>query len=301
MENRDDAPRERDAAPKPGAPRRKGVSPKPGGPQRKDISPKPGAPRPVMLVHGFGQTPTTWDDAAALLEADGAFACARFDVGACCGQPLGEVCRALDGQLRALAAQSGQPVGLVGYSMGGRIALDTIVRAQRARQPLPLAGLVLESAGLGPASAEEREALAARNGAWAAQARAEGARAFMERWAQLPLFASQRALPPARRALLAAERQAATAASLAWQQEALGAHRQASRTEGVEALAALAATGVPTSYLAGALDQKYVAVARGLGEDAGSAIEVIIVPNSGHNVHFEQPEPFAAAVRGLLG
>lgn len=258
-------------------------------------------PRPVLLVHGFGQGPASWDEAAGLLEADGAFCCERFDVRAWCGQPLGAVCDGLVGHARDLAARAGAPVILVGYSMGGRIALQAVVRACEAGQALPLGALVLESAGLGPASDEERASLERRNRAWAAEARADGAEAFMERWAQLPLFASQRALPSERQAMLAAARRQNEAECLAWQHEALGAHNQASRPQALEALRGLAAGGVTVGYLAGALDRKYAQAAQGLAADLGEAVTVIGVPNSGHNIHFEQPEAFVRALRALLG
>lgn len=57
---------------------------------------------------------------------------------------LDAVCDRVAAIVRLVAQVDAAPV-LVGYSMGGRIAAETVVRYPN----LPLAGLVLESAGSG--------------------------------------------------------------------------------------------------------------------------------------------------------
>lgn len=73
--------------------------------------------------------------------------------------------------VRLVAQADGAPV-LVGYSMGGRIAAETVVRHPN----LPLAGLVLESAGLGPSDEAARATLAERDATWARAASRRGGR-----------------------------------------------------------------------------------------------------------------------------
>ena len=80
---------------------------------------------------------------------------------------------------------------------------------------VPFSALVLESAGLGPADDAAREALRERNFAWAARVRDEGVSAFMDWWAGLPLFESQRNLDDDQRERLRAGRLANDAESLA--------------------------------------------------------------------------------------
>ena len=145
---------------------------------------------------------------------------------------------------------------LVGYSMGGRIALETVVRACAARRALPLAGLALESAGLGPAAAAEREALRLRNEGWARRVRAEGVEAFMDWWEALPLFASQRGLPDDVRARLRAQRLRNSADALSLELAGWGQQFQEVRA-------------------------------------AAPAAEVRVFPGTGHNIHLEDPEAFA--------
>ena len=187
---------------------------------------------PCILLHGFAQTPASWDAVAQRLQAAGHRTYAP-DLYECKGDlklpsieevlegteagedgedgegvegdanaknvsgavrdpltSLDAACDRVAAIVRLVAQVDAAPV-LVGYSMGGRIVAETVVRYPN----LPLAGLVLESAGLGPADEAARAALAERNGAWAQRLRDEGVAAFMDWWETLPLFASQRGPP----------------------------------------------------------------------------------------------------------
>lgn len=206
---------------------------------------------------------------------------------------LGAVCDRVAAIVRLVAAAEGAPV-LVGYSMGGRIAAETMVR----HPGLPLAGLVLESAGLGPADDAARAALARRNGEWAARLREGGVAAFMDWWETLPLFATQRELPPATRAAIRADREAHGAETLARSLEAWGAHHQAAESETVAALAQMRVAGRPVLYLAGSRDEKYAALAARV---RAAGLPARLVEGAGHNVHLEKPEVFSRAVAQLAG
>ncbi|MCI9261561.1 alpha/beta fold hydrolase [uncultured Adlercreutzia sp.] len=257
-----------------------------------------------ILLHGFAQTPASWDGVASALQAAGhrTFVPDLFawlgeegcDAASpvCAGQegaaPLSAACDRLAQVVRQVAEVEGAPV-VVGYSMGGRLAAETLVR----HPDLPLTGLVLESAGLGPADEDARAAMAQRNEAWAARLRAEGIEAFMNWWETMPLFASQRALPAPVRAAVRAQRTAHNAEVLAQGFEAWGAQHQALEGETLAALRALQERGVPVRYLAGSLDAKYTAVAERV-RAAGLAAQV--VPEAGHNIHLERPQEFLAAL-----
>lgn len=270
-----------------------------------------------ILLHGFAQTPASWDEVAAALQAAGhrTFApdlygwlgewttppgmCPKMDhpsgeVSHAAGVPeqgavpLAAACDRLAQVVRQVAAAEGAPV-LAGYSMGGRLAAETLVR----HPDLPLAGVVLESAGLGPADEDARAAMAQRNAAWAARLRAEGVEAFMDWWETLPLFASQQALPDAARAAVRAQRTAHSAEVLAQSFEAWGAQHQASEGETLAALRAQRDRGVPVCYLAGSLDVKYAAVAERV---RAAGLSTKVVPAVGHNIHLEHPQAFVAAL-----
>ena len=206
---------------------------------------------------------------------------------------MGAVCDRVAAIVRLVAAAEGAPV-LVGYSMGGRIAAETMVR----HPGLPLAGLVLESAGLGPADDAARAALARRNGEWAARLREGGVAAFMDWWETLPLFATQRELPPATRAAIRADREAHDAETLARSLEAWGAHHQAAESETAAALAQMRVAGRPVLYLVGSRDERYAALAVRV---RAAGLPARLVEGAGHNVHLEKPEVFSRAVAQLAG
>ena len=110
-----------------------------------------------VLLHGFAQTPATWKPVADKLRASGY----SVEVPDLYSQ-LPE-CGTLDGlcdwvaRLVASCAQNASVV-LAGYSMGGRVVAQTLVR----HPDLPVAAVVLESAGLGPQDDAGRAALADR-------------------------------------------------------------------------------------------------------------------------------------------
>ena len=349
---------------------------------------------PIVLVHGFAQQASTWDDTAHLLADAGAecfgFELAGHGAGACFagGDPakrsdffdLRFQARALLAFCRAVARDAGVAPVLVGYSMGGRVALQAAclaaddlrdgelgraalgssaafasrnracrldavagdlwggdqfgrisLRSSAAFAPcdrtgrldvagvgqrdtaatsvgeavqmsavVPFSALVLESAGLGPVDDAAREALRERNFAWAARVRDEGVSAFMDWWAGLPLFESQRNLDDDQRERLRAGRLANDTESLALSFERAGAHAMPSQGESIRALCELAAKGIPVSYLAGELDAKYCKVASTLQSESQGAISCCVVPAAGHSIHLERPEAFGAILEEVV-
>lgn len=317
---------------------------------------------PIVLVHGFAQQASTWDKVALSLSRAGVecFAfelaghgkSARSTVGDVPGREafdLGFQAQALLVFCEAVAHVAGRLPVLVGYSMGGRVALQAArlvaddlrdggqidriaLRSSAAFAPCgrsgrldvagggqrdtaatsaddaaqvpearaPFAALVLESAGLGPADAASRGALRERNFAWAARVRGEGVSAFMDWWAGLPLFESQRNLDDDQRERLRAGRLANDTESLALSFERAGAHAMPSRCESIRALCELAAKGIPVSYLAGELDAKYCKVASTLQAESQGAVSCRVAPAAGHNIHLEQPEMFASILKEVV-
>lgn len=292
---------------------------------------------PIVLVHGFAQQASTWDDMARLLADAGArcfgFELAGHGAGACSagGDPAErpdffDLCfqaRALLAFCRVVARDAGVAPVLVGYSMGGRVALQAAClvagdlrdgefgRAAlgssaafaprgRDRRLDAIAALILESAGLGPVDDAAREALRERNLAWAARVRGDGVSAFMDWWAGLPLFESQQHLLADQRERLRSGRLANDAELLALSFERAGAHVMPPKQETVRALCELSRRGIPVSYLAGELDAKYCKVLAGLRTESQGAISCRIVPAAGHNIHLEQPEAFGAILEEVV-
>jgi len=251
-----------------------------------------GAGRPLLLLHGFTGSADEW---APLLPA----LAARRDViavdlighgrSSAPADPDRYAMERCVADLLALLDQLGiGEAELLGYSMGGRVALQLAAAA-----PGRVRALLLESASPGIADPAERAARAASDDALADQIEARGLAWFADHWAAIPLFASQARLPEAERAALRERRLRASTQGLANSLRGMGAGRQSPLWERLPGL------GMPALLVSGALDAKYVAIgtaAAGLLPNARHTV----VPGAGHTVHMEQPEAFAEVVVGFL-
>ena len=256
---------------------------------------------PLILLHEFAQSTASWNATASELAATGRPVYALDLVGhGGSERPANPRAYALDAQgeallafARVIADAEGVRPAVLGYSMGGRVTLAALHSDPRA-----FSAVILEAAGFGSATQAEREAAAKRDAACATRLRADGLEAFMDFWEQLPLFASQRDLPPDVRERLRAGRMANDAEALARTFEQAGQHVMPSRAETLETLAVLRAGGTPLLYLAGERDEKYRVLAAQAAE-AGAVMRV--VPGAGHNAHLEAPAAFVQEVSLFLG
>jgi 2-succinyl-6-hydroxy-2,4-cyclohexadiene-1-carboxylate synthase len=247
---------------------------------------------PLVLLHGFTGSTDTWDflreplgashDVIAVdLPGHGRSAAphhmARYGLG-----------RFADDLVRVLDALAVDRVALLGYSMGGRAALRFALR-----HPDRLTALVLESTSPGIADPAQRDERVASDAALAESIEREGVRAFVERWEQLPMWESQRALPEATRTVLRAQRMANRPHGLANSLRGAGA--------GVDepVLDRLGTIVAPALLVVGALDAPYLALGR-LMERAINHAQLCVVPGAGHAVHLEQPDAFVRAVATFL-
>lgn len=245
----------------------------------------------VFFLHGFTGSSATWTPHLAALKAftticldflghgrsDAPAEMQRYGMEACVADVL------------ALRDGLGiQRCAMVGYSMGGRVAMRAALQA-----PERLWALVLESASPGIAEPADRRARMIQDTKLAERIRNNGVAAFVDDWQTLPLFASQSSLSAATRQALRAQRLQHTADGLANSLQGLGAGMQE------PVLQRLRDLRLPVLLLAGALDDKYC----GLADDMATMLpcsRVRIVPDSGHAVHLEQPAAFDDAVRDFL-
>lgn len=193
---------------------------------------------------------------------------------------------AVEAQISALAR--GEPVDLVGYSMGGRMAL-----AYAVGNPDQVRRLVLESASPGLETEEARAARRAADEDLARFLETEGVEAFVERWETLELFESQRSLPAPVRASHRARRLLNHPRSLAACLRGLGTGALPSYW------GSLAGLRVPVLVLVGALDRKFAALGARMA-DALPDARVVEVAGAGHAVHLERPDAWLGAVTGFL-
>lgn len=248
-------------------------------------------PHPVVLVHGFTGSAGSWgEDLVRALAAGGRrVACMHLpghhpDPG-CALAPA----RFLDEALERIARTGGEePFHLLGYSMGGRIALHFALR-----HPGRLVSLTLESASPGLEDPAARAARRAEDEALAEALEREGLEAFVRSWERRPLFRGAVPVPEATRARMALVRRSHRAEGLAAALRGLG-------TGVLPSLwALLPGIRVPTLLLAGALDEKFVALA-GRMADALPDRTVRIADGAAHTVHVDCPDLWLEAVLGHL-
>jgi 2-succinyl-6-hydroxy-2,4-cyclohexadiene-1-carboxylate synthase len=180
------------------------------------------------------------------------------------------------------------PVDLVGYSMGGRLALDfAVTYPERVRR------LVLESASPGLEAEEERARRRADDEELAKRLEEEGIEPFVDYWEDLPLFESQKALPPEVRAAHRAGRLRNHAVSLAAALRGLGTGSLPSHWH------ELPRCPMSTLLLVGELDTRYVDIGERMRARMPNA-RLVVVPGAGHAVHLEKPAAWVEAVVAFL-
>lgn len=177
---------------------------------------------------------------------------------------------------------------LLGYSMGGRLALYLA-----CRNPERFSRLVLESSSPGLAAAAERAARRQSDAALADWIEANGIDAFATRWEALPLWDSQQQLSEEIRQQLREQRRQNNPTGLANSLRGMGTGVQPSLWP------RLATLNLPTLLIAGALDHKFVAINQQM-EDQLPNGRLQIIPQAGHTTHLEQPRQFETAVTQFL-
>jgi 2-succinyl-6-hydroxy-2,4-cyclohexadiene-1-carboxylate synthase len=183
--------------------------------------------------------------------------------------------------LQELGVSQGQAI-LLGYSMGGRIALYAAFSGF-------FRALILESASAGLEDPVEREQRSISDEALAASIEQDGVQAFVERWEKLPLFASQKTLPLECREMLHRQRLQNRAIGLAHSLRGFGLGVQPSLYDQLPTL------HIPALLIAGELDTKFTRIARQMAQLLPQS-QLRILPGAGHTVHLERPEEFVALV-----
>lgn len=246
--------------------------------------------QPIVLLHGFMQNGHAWDAVAPLLAAAGPVIAPTLAPADDAHATLDDLADQVHTVIVQACAQAGaSSAAVAGYSMGGRVAL-----ALARRYPADIALLALESAGLGPRTEEDRVQWAQRNRAWAAYIEElPSMEAVVDWWEEIPLFASQKDLPPEARARQRRMRLSCDRHACALLMEQAGAHTMPLEDD---ACAMLARVSFPVHYLVGERDAKYGRVAARVG---ATGARVHRLPG-GHNVHLEHPEAFARCLAACI-
>ena len=242
-----------------------------------------------MLLHGFTQNVDCWGPFADVLAL-------RFPVDAVdapghgSSDPIHDragldlAVNLIDEAAVADPTGRASPPVVVGYSMGGRMALQLALSHQAA-----LAGLVLIGATPGIENDRERERRRQADHDLAERIRREPLPDFLDRWLANPLFAGLTPEAAARSARLR-NRPEGLAASL----ECCGTGTQRPLWDRLGELA------LPVLLITGRDDHTFTALAKRMTAEMTAADVSTIAIAGTHAVHLEQPSASAAAVARWL-
>lgn len=253
----------------------------------------PGEGRVVLALHGFTGDASTMSEVvkglplstrAVRLELIGHGGSARpdsfepYSMSSCVRQVLG----------MTKALELGRP-HVVGYSMGGRVALSAAAavaeQASEGKSESSFRSLTLIGATAGIEDAEARRERIRADALLADRIERDGIEAFVDAWMALPLFASQKRLGQAKLSAARAQRLQNAPHALARSLRGMGAGAQPPLHD------RLASIRIPVLLVAGEQDQKFCDIAEDLASRLPHA-RCSVIPNAGHAVHLEAPAAF---------
>ena len=248
-----------------------------------------GAGDPLLLLHGFSGAASTWHDIVNRLAPD--FQLIAIDL---LGHGASDAPADIASyRMEAVAADivdlldqlAVRDTSLLGYSMGGRLALFLA-----CTYPGRFRALVLESASPGLADERARADRRLKDRQLADQIERDGVASFVANWESLPLWSTQTKVQiSAQRAQRLANRPQGLANSL----RGMGAGAQPNLWGQLPNLTVL------TSLIAGKHDDKFRRINQAMA-DAIPRSRLALIPAAGHNTHLEAPDAFCQALRFSL-
>lgn len=244
---------------------------------------------PVFLFHGFTGSTSTWEELLPVLQTE--FQVYLIDLPGHgrtkTSSPLDmeqfcqEFCQLLD-------CLKIKKIHLIGYSLGGRIALSFANFF-----PERVASLVLESSSPGLETEIEREKRRQSDQQLSELLIRHGIEAFVKKWENLPLFHTQKLLPEEKQKKIREERLSHQPKGLAASLDGMGTGSQPSWWENLEKLF------LPVLLLAGERDKKFLLLNKRMSTCLPQA-DFFVFSEGGHSLHVEQPEVFGTIVYDFL-
>lgn len=181
-----------------------------------------------------------------------------------------------------------EQVDLLGYSMGGRLALTlAFLYPERVRK------LILESASPGIRTYEERLQRRMKDAELADFIKDQGVETFVDYWEAIPLFSTMGNLPDSMKELIREQRLSNNAKGLRNSLLGMGTGSQASWWGKLDLL------GCEVLLLTGEMDEKFCNIAEKMAEEMNRA-SWIVINDCGHAIHVESKEKFGTIVSDFL-
>jgi len=252
--------------------------------QFREIQPKDNQPV-VVFLHGLLGNGTDWQSCLSQLSnystliLDLAGHGKSVDI-LCTG--FAECCEQIE---TAILSQVGAstPIILVGYSMGGRIAMVGCANGHFAR--LNVKGLVVEGGNFGLSNQADKSARLLNDRHWATRFEFEPIEQVLVDWYQQAVFSS---LNHEQRQHLVEKRSNNNGKSIARMLLATSLSRQS------DIRSALNNANLPICYLCGEKDKKFHQLAK------ESGLDYRVIAQAGHNVHQEQPTAFVQELKSFI-
>lgn len=247
-----------------------------------------GSGAPLVLLHGFTGSVETWKpfvndwkDSFTLIlidiighgKTDSPIAYSRYSME-----------HSVEDVVAILDVLEIDKVNLLGYSMGGRLALSIA-----AAYPNRICKLLLESSSPGLRTNAEKQARIISDTKLANDILAKGVTSFVNYWESIPLFISQKNLIEAQRLHIRNERLGNNPTGLANSLKGMGTGSQPSWWEHLKTL------HFPVLLLCGSLDQKYCQIAGEMNNCLPNST-IYQIDDAGHAIHVEQPKIFGKIV-----
>lgn len=241
---------------------------------------------PLVFLHGFLGSKQDFSDSIALFETK--YSCISFDLPGHGGAGLSEKPSFdvfLDNIHKHLLERRIAKCHLIGYSMGGRLALFFAKKF-----PDLVDKLIIVSSHLGLEDQKEKKVRLLQDNAWAEKLQNQPIEQFLTEWYNQPLFNSLRKNSRFQEILKRRSKVNPKDAAEVLQNLSLAKQKALWKD--------LASFTQSMLFICGAEDEKYVSLYEKI--PVGPKVQVTAIPMAGHAPHLEKPDAFAATVLQFL-
>lgn len=246
----------------------------------------------LVLLHGFTGSIETWETIVSLLPSSIKVIAVDLVGHGKTDKPENVLKYSMEEQIEILhdlfEQLKLQSFTLLGYSMGGRVALS-----YAHKYPEHIQHLFLESSSPGLKTKEERVNRQLSDEKLADFIMEKGLKAFVDYWENIPLFSTQKALPESIQEKIRKQRLSQSELGLANSLRGLGTGVQPSLWD------ELSKIEVPITIIVGSLDEKYCRIGKEMVNLLPNA-KYVEVEQVGHTIHVENPTQFATIVKDAL-
>ncbi|OCA91471.1 2-succinyl-6-hydroxy-2,4-cyclohexadiene-1-carboxylate synthase [Bacillus sp. FJAT-27225] len=247
---------------------------------------------PLLLLHGFTGSSGTWSPFFTKWEVHFKLICPDLP-GHGKTRPISQPERfSMDNtveDLKGILDYLGvEKADVLGYSMGGRIALAfALAYPERVRK------LIMESSSPGLEKSSDRKERRMKDSELANFIIDNGVKAFIDYWENIPLFASLQKMPDKITSEVRRGRLENNPEGLAHSLLGIGTGAQPSYWERLGELEP------EILLLAGSMDEKFCNIAVNMSKRIKNC-KMAIIPEAGHAIHVEQSEMFGTIISGFL-